>query len=253
MRPRYVDEEVQERVDARRAHHVRDEVEVVVVHHHDRPRRATGHRFGDRVGETPVHLDVPVVPGVDVGARDVRRRAVVPEVVLDEPQQRIGDHGIEVVVNAGFDRQHPHAARVVVGAGRARVGGFQIERARGPRGGPRRWPRRRSTSSSRHGERGRVAPSRDHRRRGAREGRGPRPAPRRRRFRSAPVPGAKRARAHRASRPGRHRGLIRRRRRPVRPRWGEQALLLPRCSCTHGEFARHRGLRHQSATTGPRR
>ena len=51
---------------------------------------------------------VAVVPGVELLLADVGRVGEVPEVVLDEPEDRVGDHVVEAVVGVGVaaDQQH---------------------------------------------------------------------------------------------------------------------------------------------------
>ena len=106
--PGDVDEVVEEGVRTLVADHPGGRVEVVVVEHHQRPLTPldlTQHRPGD----VPVDRLVAEVPGVELLLADVRRVGEVPEVVLDEPEDRVGDHVVEAVVGFGVaaDQQHP--------------------------------------------------------------------------------------------------------------------------------------------------
>ncbi len=108
LRPGDVDEVVEEDVRALLADHPRGGVEVVVVEHHQRPLLALDlaeHGGGD----VAVDRLVAEVPGVELLLADVRRVGEVPEVVLDEPEDRVGDHVVEAVVGLGVaaDQQHP--------------------------------------------------------------------------------------------------------------------------------------------------
>ena len=100
LRPRDVDEVVQEDVRPRAAHEVGERVEVVVVDHH--------HRLGvvaelvhDRAREVFVDDVVAELERLDLLASDVRRVREVPEVVLDEPQHGIREDVVEAVVRLG--------------------------------------------------------------------------------------------------------------------------------------------------------
>ncbi len=111
---------MQEGVGALLADHPRSGVEVVVVEHHQRlllPLDLLHHRRGD-VG---VDLLVALVPGVELLLADVRRVGEVPEVVLDEPQDRVRDDVVEAVVGArvGLDHRHPVVDPVDVEGDRA--------------------------------------------------------------------------------------------------------------------------------------
>jgi len=151
--PRDVDEVMQEHVRALGAHHARQQVQVIVVDHHHRLLDALD--LGDNhVGEVLVDRDVPVVVGLDLVLADVRRVGQVPQVVLDEPQHRVGDDVVEAVVGdrVGLDQPHvvlaaapgrPHAQRLVAGLGglqRVRLGhrgGDPHQRAMGGQAGER--------------------------------------------------------------------------------------------------------------------
>ncbi len=52
---------------------------------------------------------VAEVPGVELLLADVRRVGEVPEVVLDEPEDRVGDHVVEAVVGLGVAADQQHA------------------------------------------------------------------------------------------------------------------------------------------------
>ena len=97
LRPRDVDEVLQEGVRPRRADQTRARVQVVVVEHHQRPVLAVDlaqHRLRD------VAIDdlVAELPRVGLIAPDVGRVGQIPQVVLDEPQDRVRDHVVEAVV-----------------------------------------------------------------------------------------------------------------------------------------------------------
>ena len=108
LRPGDVDEVVEEGVGPLGADHPRRRVEVVVVEHHQRPL-ALGDLAEHGVGDVAVDRLVAVVPGVELLLADVRGVGEVPEVVLDEPEDRVGDHVVEAVVGVGVaaDQQHP--------------------------------------------------------------------------------------------------------------------------------------------------
>ena len=89
------------------ADHPRGGVEVVVVQHHQRPLLALDLRQ-HRLGDVAVDRLVAVVPGVELLLADVRRVGEVPEVVLDEPEDRVGDHVVEAVVGFGVAADQPH-------------------------------------------------------------------------------------------------------------------------------------------------
>ncbi len=78
------------------------------MEHHQRPL-ALGDLPEHGVGDVAVDDLVAVVPGVELLLADVRRVGEVPEVVLDEPEDRVGDHVVEAVVGVGVaaDEQHP--------------------------------------------------------------------------------------------------------------------------------------------------
>ena len=105
LRPGDVNEVVEEGVGTRLPDQAWTGVEVVVVEHHhrallvlDRPDHRGGHVVVD-------HL-VALLPGVHLGLPDVRRVGEVPEVVLDEPEDRVGDHVVEAVVGRRIRDDH---------------------------------------------------------------------------------------------------------------------------------------------------
>ena len=107
LRPRDVDEVVQEHVRSRAAHEVGQRVQVVVVDHH--------HRLLDALelldhGPREVLVDdvVAELERLDLLAADVRRVGQVPQVVLDEPQHRVGEHVVEAVVGLRVADHQPH-------------------------------------------------------------------------------------------------------------------------------------------------
>ena len=94
LRPRDVDEVVQEDVRPRLADRARRRVEVVVVEHHDDLVLALD-LVEHRVGQVLVDDAVALLVGLDLVLADVRRVREVPQVVLDEPQHRVRDHVVE--------------------------------------------------------------------------------------------------------------------------------------------------------------
>ena len=133
LAPRDVDEVVQEGVRVGRADRLGGRVEVVVVEHHD-PVGVLVELPVDGVGERLVGGEVAVLPGVQLLPPHVRRVAQVPQVVLDEPEHRVGD---DVVVAGCRSRgRSPRSGRACRCRGPA---------ARScPRPPPRRPPRRSS-------------------------------------------------------------------------------------------------------------
>jgi hypothetical protein len=96
-----------------------DQVEVVVVEHDQGPP-AAGLDLGDhRVGEQPVDGHIAVVPGGVLALGQHRRQGQAVHAVLEEPQQRVGDHRVEVVVGLLVDLDQPqaHGGRPLPGAG----------------------------------------------------------------------------------------------------------------------------------------
>ena len=107
LRPGDVDEVVQEHVRARAAHEVGQRVEVVVVDHHDRLVHAL-ELLHHRPREVLVDDVVAELERLDLLAADVRRVGQIPQVVLDEPQHRVGEHVVEAVVRLRVGDDQPH-------------------------------------------------------------------------------------------------------------------------------------------------
>ena len=112
--PRDVDEVVEEDVRARLADHPGQRVEVVVVDHHDGLFLALD-LVDHGLGQVPVDGLVAVVEGLHLVPADVRRVAQVPEVVLDEPEHRVGDDVVEAVVGLGVALDEAHAEGAALG------------------------------------------------------------------------------------------------------------------------------------------
>ncbi len=101
--PRDVHEVGENHVGAALPDQVGHQVEVVVVQHHNRTTAALLDFVNDRIGERFVDAYVAVLERVTLQLPDVRRVAQVVQPVLDEPQQGVGDHGVEVLVGNGID------------------------------------------------------------------------------------------------------------------------------------------------------
>ena len=97
LRPRDVDEVVQEHVRPGSPDQVRQRVQVIVVDHHDRFDGAL-ELLDDGAGEILVDDVVAELEGLDLLAPDVGSVGQVPQVVLDEPQHRVGEDVVEAVV-----------------------------------------------------------------------------------------------------------------------------------------------------------
>ncbi len=106
--PGDVDEVVQEGVLALGADHPWGGVEVVVVQHHQRPL-ASLDLAQHRLSDVAVDRLVAVVPGVELVLADVGSVGEIPEVVLDEPEDRVGDHVVEAVIGFGVAVNQQHA------------------------------------------------------------------------------------------------------------------------------------------------
>ena len=78
-------------------------VEVVVLEQEDRAG-ITGGRFDGGVGEADVDRPVAVAPGVEQGIVDVRAVGRCVHLVMDEPQERVGDDPVVAVVLGVRDR-----------------------------------------------------------------------------------------------------------------------------------------------------
>ena len=126
LRPRDVDELVQEGAGAGGADVRGDAVQLVVVQQHQRVAPVAGraaapapvgppaHLVDHGLGELLVHHEVAVVPGVHLLGPDVRVAAEVPQVVLDEPQHRVGDDVVVLVVRVGGRGDVAHAVLFAV-------------------------------------------------------------------------------------------------------------------------------------------
>ncbi len=91
-------------------------VEVVVVDHHHRFARALD-LLDDGAREVFVDDVVAELERLDLLAADVRRVREVPQVVLDEPQHRVGEHVVEAVVGLRVADDQAHL--VLAAGGRA--------------------------------------------------------------------------------------------------------------------------------------
>jgi hypothetical protein len=80
----------------------------VVVVQHDHRVLLTLDRPDHAVGHVVVHDLVALLPRVHLGLPDVRRVGEVPEVVLDEPQDRVRDHVVEAVIRRRVRGDHLH-------------------------------------------------------------------------------------------------------------------------------------------------
>ena len=103
LAPGDVDEVVQERVGAGPADQPRQRVQVVVVDHHDRLLDALD-LLEHRPRQVLVDGVVAELERLGLVAADVRRVRQIPEVVLDEPQHRVGHDVVEAVVGLGVGR-----------------------------------------------------------------------------------------------------------------------------------------------------
>ena len=117
--PRDVYEVLDQRVRHGLSHQARDEVQLVVVHEHQRRFRRRVGQLDDLLRHLQVDLDVAVGPRLVDSVVDDRFVAEVPQVVLDEPQHRVGDHAVIHVVLLASRR------RVVETAGPAGQPDFQ--------------------------------------------------------------------------------------------------------------------------------
>ena len=97
LRPRDVDEVVQEGVGALAPHQGRQRVQVVVVDHHH-GLVAVRDLVQHRPRQVLVDRVVAELERLDLVAADVRRVRQIPEVVLDEPQHRVREDVVEAVV-----------------------------------------------------------------------------------------------------------------------------------------------------------
>ena len=101
LAPRDVHEVMQERVGPGPADQGREGVELIVVDHHDWPLDVPDLlQHGPR--QILVHDVVAELEGLGFVTADVRGVGLVPQVVLDEPQQRVREDVVEAVVRLGF-------------------------------------------------------------------------------------------------------------------------------------------------------
>ena len=80
---------------------------MVVVNHHD-GLLDVGDLIDDDAGEILVDDVVAELEGLDLVAANVGRVRQVPQVVLDEPQHRVGEDVVEAVVGVGIGLDEPH-------------------------------------------------------------------------------------------------------------------------------------------------
>ena len=110
-RPRDVGEVADQRARPALPDERRRQVQVVVVQHDARLRVVAGlGQRGPREGLVDRH--VAVVPGAQRGGVDHRPRGQLPHLVLQEPEQGIGDHAVGRLVHRSLDRREaqPHLA-----------------------------------------------------------------------------------------------------------------------------------------------
>ncbi len=112
LRPGDVDEVMQERVRARPPDQPGEGVEVIVVDHHDRLLGSL-ELLHDGFREVLVDDVVAELEGLDLLAADVGGVGEIPQVVLDEPQHRVGEDVVEAVVCVGVGG---HQADLVLAA-----------------------------------------------------------------------------------------------------------------------------------------
>ena len=107
--PGDVDEVLEPHLGHALAHHPRHQVELIVLDQDERRAVARLRLPDDAVGEHPVDRHVAVPPGVAGGGVHHGLPREVPEVMLDEPEQRVADHVVVEVVGlgAGLDKRHP--------------------------------------------------------------------------------------------------------------------------------------------------
>ena len=100
------------------AHELWQRVQVVVVHHHHRLELVLDLlHHGSR--EVLVDRVVAELECLDLLAADVRCVGQVPQVVLDEPQHRVGEHVVEAVIGLGVA---DHQTHLILPAGGERTG-----------------------------------------------------------------------------------------------------------------------------------
>ncbi len=112
--PRYVDEVGDRLIRGAIADESRGQVVVIVVEEDRGPGLAL--EFGDdHLRDAPVDSRVALCPGVVDPCVDVRCVREPPEVVLDEPQDRVGNHVVIEVVRLGIVGDEPQPVRRPVG------------------------------------------------------------------------------------------------------------------------------------------
>jgi hypothetical protein len=117
-----VQEERQHRLGTALPHLLGDQVEVVVVDHDQGAAAASLDLLDHRLGEQLVDGHIAVLPGVVLAPGQLGGEGQPVHAVLEEPQQRVGDHGVEVVVRLllDLDQAQPH------GGGRPFLGGRPV-------------------------------------------------------------------------------------------------------------------------------
>ena len=114
--PRDVDEVGQQRLRGALAHEPRREVELVVVEE-DGCVRLELELLQHCVREALVDPGVALLPGVLEGRVQRGRVGELPQVVLQKPEHRVGDHVVEPVVGRLVVRDQPQAERRPVAGG----------------------------------------------------------------------------------------------------------------------------------------
>src|SRR5450756_2033342 len=112
--PGNVHELLQEDFRRRGTHERRREVQMVVVQYDEMPAAVAADLVDDRLGEQAIDRHVAVMPGGDLVLADIRVPAEVPQVVLDEPQHRVGDDVVEEAVRDGVEGDIAHRVAVAV-------------------------------------------------------------------------------------------------------------------------------------------
>ena len=109
-------------------------VHLIVLHEHDRRFVGALHLGEHAVGDEPVHLHVAVLPRPVDRLVDDRFAGEVPEVVLDEPEQRIRDDVVvEVVCLVGRLDEGDLDRRAVVGGELGRIAALREDAIRASR------------------------------------------------------------------------------------------------------------------------
>ncbi len=113
-RPRNVYEVGEHRVGALASDDASHRIEVVVVEHDQRLAAACPHLLDHGGGEHLVDRQVAVEEGRPRRGVDVRGGRQAVHAVLEEPQQRVGDDAVEVVVRLRVQLDHAHLQRLLV-------------------------------------------------------------------------------------------------------------------------------------------